>query len=308
MKDISKQFLIKSEEKLRTIVMPSEDELFSDSSCFYGGEKGIIDLYTLFTSLEIDDVNQILDSTDEFFNFLINTKAYQTDRLVKKAIDQARRSLRRDMRVFFHESKFANTVYELSPTNPQNAHILDVGPGEVPYSSLVLATKTNQVSAMDKSYLFSIESLKRMNVNAFNTYFDENTSVDDFDFVVGSCPCTAIPYIVQKCVEQNKPYFMLLCDCATYNTSIPILNDFAKKRKFTWNSILPEIDPNIKFYDDYAFNLDATPEQVKNVISHIFDPHTIQKLPSIKPRRAMLDEPNTMILQATPNGYEWTKE
>ena len=167
MKEISKQFLIESQDKLRTIVMPSEEDLFGNSSYFFSGENGIIDLYTQFTSFEIDNIYQILDLTDEFFDFLMNTKAYQTDRVVKKAVDSARRNIRRDMRVFFHESKFANTVYELSPTKPQNAHILDVGPGEIPYSSLALATQTKQVSAMDKSFLLSVESLKRMNVNAF---------------------------------------------------------------------------------------------------------------------------------------------
>lgn len=308
MKDISKQFLIESEKNLRAIVMPSEDDLFGDSSSFFDGENAIIDLFTQFSSFEIDDINQILDSTDEFFDFLMSTKTYQTDRLVKKAIDQARRSLRRDMRVFFHESKFANTVYELSPTSPQNSHILDVGPGEVPYSSLVLATETKKVSAMDKSFLFSIESLKQMNVNAFNTYFDQNTNIDDYDFVVGSCPCTAIPYIVDKCVKQNKPYFILLCDCATYSTQIPIMNDFAMQKKFTWNQILPELDPNIKFYDDYAFNLDASPEQVKAVIEQVNDPYTQNKLKSIKPRRLILDEPDTLVLKPTSNGYEWVKE
>ena len=308
MKDISKQFLVDSEKNLRAIVMPSEEDLFGNSSYFFSGKNGIIDLYTLFTAYEIDDVNQILDATDEFFDFLIETKAYQTDRMVKKAVDSARRNIRRDMRVFFHENKFANAVYELSPSAPINSHILDVGPGELPYSSLVLATKSKQVSAMDKSYLFSIESLKRMNVNAFDIYFDQNTNVDDYDFVVGSCPCTAIPYIVEKCAKQNKPYFLLLCDCATYNTNIPILNEFAQQRKFTWNSILPELDPSIKFYEDYAFNLDATPEQVKSVIEHINNPNTQNKLKAIKDRKTMLSEPNTMILQATKNGYEWIKE
>lgn len=308
MKEISKQLLIESEDKLRAIVLPSEEDLFGNSSYFFNGENGIIDLYTLFTSLEIDNVYEVLDKTDEFFDFLINTKTYQTDRIVKKAVDSARRSIRRDMRVFYHESKFANTVYELSPTHPQNSHILDVGPGELPYSSLALATQTKQVSAMDKNFLFSIESLKRMNVNAFNTYFDQNTNIDNYDFVVGSCPCTAIPYIVDKCVKQNKPYFILLCDCATYSTTIPIMNDFAKKRKFTWNQVLPEIDPHIKFYDDYAFNLDATPEQVKAVIDQVNNPNTQNKIQSIKPRRSMLDEPATIICQATTNGYEWIKE
>ena len=32
---------------------------------------------------------------------------------------------------------------------------------------------------------------------------------------------------------------------------------------------MPDIDPNVKFYDNYAFNLDASPEQVKAVIDKI---------------------------------------
>lgn len=99
-----------------------------------------------------------------------------------------------------------------------------------------------------------------MNVVGLQQYFDKKTPISDYDIIVGRAPCTAIKPIVESCSNENKPYFLLLCDCA--------LPEAAKTDAETlgWEKILPVIDPHIRFHGRYAFNIDATPEQVKKII------------------------------------------
>ena len=285
MKQSSKEFLTSSLPHLHAMIFSDIDEYFNDfPELVYGEHNVIIDLYTMYTTYEIDDYNHIVEATNEFFEFLINSKPYQNDNSVKDSINRARRIVTRFVNKFMNldsGSSFAKTALKLSPSNPQNSHILDVGPGFAPYSSLYLANKSKKVSAMDKDYLFSTQSLSSMNVDAQKRYFDGKTDVDNYDFVVGCRPCSAIPYIVSQCEKSNKPYFLLLCDCAIYDKNNPFLKDYVHKGKFKWNEILPELDPYIKFYDDFAFNIDASPEQIKQITSNII----MKKIPRILPKR-----------------------
>ena len=301
MKEISKQFLSESIEYIRAFISPELINRFNKNSFLPSKENPIVELYSNYSSLEIDDYNLIIDATNEFFDFLTNTDIYQTDKFFSFSIHHAKKVITRMINRFSYENsgqKFANTVHNLSPTKPENAHILDVGPGVVPYSSLALATSTKKVSAMDEFFLFSNESLKSMNVNAIENYFDQNTNIDDYDFVVGSCPCTAIPYIVQKCKNQNKPYFLMLCDCATYSKKIPILNEFADLGKYTWNAILPEIDPQITIFDDYAFNIGDSPEIAKRVILNTNNTKKHSRLPTVPADKLIFDS-NDIIIETS---------
>ena len=234
-------------------------------------EDNVIDLFTLYSGLEIDEYTKIIKSSNEFFDYLQASSQYSQSKQYQKAVCSARDYICDKLLKFSYttfEKKFAETVLEISPTKPENAHILDVGSGYIPYSALALGTETKQTSTMDNEFLFAIESLKAMNVNAHLMYFDENTSVDNYDFVVGRCPCSAIPHIVSQCVKANKPYFIELCNCALPNRELYIRNANFEE-SYSWKNVLPTIDPNIKFFDDYAFNLDASPEQVKKVIDDI---------------------------------------
>lgn len=315
MKEISKQFLSESIDYLRAFISPELIDRFNKNSFLPSKENPIIELYSNYSSLEIDDYNRIIDATKEFFDFLTNSNIYQTDKFFAFAIHHAKKVITRMVSRFSYENsgqKFANTVHNLSPTKPENAHILDVGPGIVPYSSLALATSTKKVSAMDDFFLFSNQSLQAMNVNAIEEYFDQNTNIDDYDFVVGSCPCTAIPYIVQKCKNQNKPYFLMLCDCATYSKKIPILNEFAELGKYTWSSILPEIDPKITIFDDYAFNLGSNPDLVKRIILNSNNAKKHNRLPTFYADKILFDSADIQIkasdLTQSTLSLEWFKQ
>lgn len=265
----------------------------------------IIELYTMYTGIEIVDYERIIDATNEFFDYLISTNAFKNSRQMQSATLAAQNVITPKIAKFSYntfEKMFAETILELSPTSPQNSHILDVGPGIIPYSSLAIATEAKNVSAMDKEFLFAIESLKAMNVNAIDMYFDENTSIDDYDFVVGRCPCSAIPHIVKKCKEANKPYFLELCNCALPNRKI-YLRDEHFREVYSWKNVLPDIDPNIKFYEDYAFNLDASPEQVKSVISKIHESVKPSKRFEVPAKKLVLPA-NTVITTSTSKNEE----
>lgn len=262
MKDISLQFL---------------NDAVSQSPLLY--KDDIIELYTMYTAIEIDSYEIIIDATNEFFDYLIGTNAFKNSRQMQSATLAAQNVIAPKISKFSYntfEKMFAETILELSPISPQSSHILDVGPGIIPYSSLAIAREAKNVSAMDKKFLFAVESLKAMNVNAIDMFFDENTSIEDYDFIVGKCPCSAIPHIVKKCKELNKPYFLELCNCALPNRKIYLRDDHLREA-YSWKNVLPDIDPNIKFYEDYAFNLDASPEQVKNVIERIYESITPSK-------------------------------
>lgn len=231
----------------------------------------VIELYTLYTGLEIDEYEKIINSTNEFFDYLESTYEYRNHRQFQNAVKSAENFLsNKIMKFSYHtfEKKFAEISLELSPTKPENAHILDVGSGKIPYSSLAMARETKKVSSMDKEFIFAIESLKAMNVDALDMYFVQDTPVDDYDFVVGKCPCSAIPHIVAQCAKANKPYFLELCNCALPNRKLYIRNDDFEE-SYSWKNVLPDVDPNIKFFGEYAFNLDASPEQVRKIIEDI---------------------------------------
>lgn len=272
MKESSKNFLASSLPHLRELIFADLDEYFEDvSDLAYEEHNAIVDLYTMYSSYEIDSYNHIVGATSEFFDFLINSEPYKNDSFVRDSINRAKRIVNRYInrfRFLNEGSSFAQTALELSPSNPEDSHFLDIGPGFTPYSSLYIANSAKKVSAMDKDFLFSTKSLSNMNVDAQKKYFDAQTSVDNYDFVVGCRPCSAIPYIVSQCKTANKPYFLKLCDCAIYDKNTPLLDYFASKGMFKWNEILPELDPSIKLYNDYAFNIDATPEQINRITSN----------------------------------------
>ena len=266
----------------------------------------VVELYKLFSAVEIDEYEKIIDSTNDFFGFLRGHLQFVINPKFKVAVESAESIILPMANKFGHDSfekKFAETVLELSPTRKSDAHILDVGPGKMPYSSLALATETKKVSAMDKEFIFAIESLKNMNVDALENYFTEITPVEDYDFVVGKCPCSAIGHIVANCAKANKPYFLELCNCAVPGRKT-WLRDEHGNEVHTWKNVLPDIDPNVKFYDNYAFNLDASPEQVKAVIERIHGSIVQSKRFKVPAKNLII--PTSEIVETTVTTGKWT--
>lgn len=225
----------------------------------------LTNLFKEFSTREIKSIDDVRKSGIEFFRFIkthknkIIRKTASPDGFFEEAeriaagLEYATNPVhQKDKRLFVDISK--------EFMSSRNTKILDVGSGVVPFSSYLFAQEYDHVSAMDK-FIVTLEFLESLNIDGIEEYFKPDTSVSDYDFVVGKCPCSAIPYMVDNCIKDNKPYFIELCEC-----ELPKINPYTGKRPANWQEILVEMDSGIRFYDDYAFHIDATDEQAKRMI------------------------------------------
>lgn len=235
---------------------------------FLNDDYTFIDLFKgFYAEKEFSSKEQLLSGINEFFNFLkqhIPYIRFNPNTILLGMIPNIIESSRQNILNLFNEKTFkepADFVSNVSTIlGSNNVNLLDVGPSPNAASSLLFANKIKKVTAMDSHFYLSIQALKNMNVVALQEYFNKNTPITDYDIIVGRAPCTAIKPIVENCTKENKPYFLLLCDCA--------LPDKLKtnSESLGWENVLPEIDPKVRFHGRYAFNIDATPEQVKHLI------------------------------------------
>lgn len=268
MRDSNRQWLINF---LKTHYL-NEEYTFSDL------------FYQYYSELEFESIDEYISEIDEFFDFLLNHISFMkyTSSTIPEKIPSIIEGVRGNAKMNFSgnmfesQKAFATQVAELLE-NPTETKVLDVGPGHFPISSLFLAKKTKQVTAMDAYFFLSQQALQNMNVMPLNQLFDTNTDISNYDIVVGRAPCSAIRPIVIACQKANKPYFLHLCDCALP----PAFK--ANTTSLGWENMLPNIDPNIRFHGQYAFNLDISPEKIRDVLSsYSFKEEIRQKRYSIK--------------------------
>ena len=224
------------------------------------------DVFKEFSTYTIHSVEDMLTAPEAFENFLnVNYDCFnfENNEEAQKFETETPLFLRRlhpltRAKIHYKHKPYSKACVEIAPFKEQTK-ILEVGSGFIPYSSMVMAKEFDNLTSMDK-FMFSPESLKHFNINAVEGYFNKDTSVEDYDFIVGRRPCSAIESIVQNASKANKPYFLQLCCCD--------LENIAKREGIyrEWEDILPEYDPNIKFIDNYAFNIDATVGQVSNIL------------------------------------------
>ena len=188
------------------------------------------------------------DEEDEFF---ISSIAYDKLRAFKPVANKYFRTYR------VHQEQFAREVEELVG-HDKTARILEVGSGEVPYSSMLLGRDGYNVTSMDNFYV-SEECLAKFNVKSFRQMFNATTSVKNYDIVVARRPCSAIENIVSNCHRERVPYFMRLCGCNAPGGHIS-----------GWRNILSSIDEDIQYNSAYAYNLEGSsfnePSKIKDLI------------------------------------------
>jgi len=141
-----------------------------------------------------------------------------------------------------HQENFAHQIDSLL-CGDTSTKILEVGAGNIPYSSIILGGIGYDITSMDDIYLPS-DVLQRFGVKSNRSLFDRKTKVKDYDIVVGRKPCSAIKSIVRNCAEAKTPYYLRLCACALQSGNIK-----------DWKRILPRIDEEVKFKGAYAYNL-----------------------------------------------------
>lgn len=123
--------------------------------------------------------------------------------------------------------------------------ILDIGSGEIPYSSFLLAhDNMGKIDSMDL-FTLSDRTIENLDCTPHNEYFADDTDIKYYDFIIANRACSAIEPIVKQCAKAKKPYFMRLCHCEAPGGTID-----------GWKEYLKNIDSKIHFEDDYAFNLD----------------------------------------------------
>ena len=226
------------------------------------------ELYNLFITLEVKDVVSLLHSPNDFQDFvieninLIKSEQPMLQYTLRVALERFKSKLVKKLEYAFSTSNamFAKTVDALAPS--EQTRILDVGSGEIPSSSILLGGLKHKVTSMDSLIILPKDALANLNVTLDKRFFGKNLPVQDFDFVVGKYPCNAIIPIVEECSAANKPYLIKLC-----NHNIPGFKFDTLDWREGWKRILPNIDKYIKFYDEYAFNIDLSDEAVKKIIT-----------------------------------------
>ena len=244
----------------------------------YGVTTCLTSCYKIFTTLEVQTLEDLKNSPINYRNFLmrnLHILKEQTNKSREAVIDDIEfftKSLKGKMGTYLTQAveEYANIVKDLFP-NHKNTHILDVGAAFIPYSAFLEGEAFDKVSAMDYNFLLPDETMQVLNVNAIHSLFDKDTPVSQYDIVVGKQPCTAIKHMVKNCKDENKPYFIQLCNC-------DLLGRYYDDYDYGWDDVLPFIDPNVKIYGDYAFNLDASEDQVKKII----EKYTPKPLPKYK--------------------------
>lgn len=239
------------------------NELFNHP---YGtsGEYDIIKLFKIYTSYEVKSFNDIYKEHKNFLYFVHDNIELFTG----APRDAQGKMSSEDERSIIHMARYLSLKLNSLHSKFYEAHrkdqeafvdvvekiignskinLLEVGSGALPYSSILLAHDIGKMSSMDQ-FIISHESLESLDINPIDKYFDKDTEISAYDFIVGQKPCSAIGEIVRKCGKSKKPYFLQLCEC-----------DAPSHNLKSWEGYLKLFDPNIKFSQNtnYAYNLDA---------------------------------------------------
>lgn len=238
----------------------------------YGKDRdySLFEIFKKYADKEIKEISDIVDRGQDFIRFIKKNQK----KLLKEASLYGCETFEDDfidvdyaLNLFSKPNRseenyaFAELINYFTGVNDK---ILDVGAGAIPYSSILLAKKDKDVTAMDK-LMFSEALLKKFGVGANDGLFEEDTDISGFDYVVGNRPCGAIGQMVENCKQQNKAYIINLCHCE--------VGKYARKmgiRTDNWFDILPEIDGKIKVYDNFVTNLDVGEEEFEKVVKKYF--------------------------------------
>lgn len=219
----------------------------------------ILKLFKIYTSLEFTKFTDLTKNHKSFYDFcnyninqILEHVSSENDNSKKRIIAEARHLYHRleSLSSKFYEQYykeqelFVKKVEDIVGSTP--CSILEVGSGDIPYSSILLGRSLHKIASMDK-FIISDDSLLSLNITPFDKYFDSETRVEGYDIVVGQKPCSAIKPIVQNCASSKTPYFLELCECNAPTRELS-----------SWKEILSLYDPNIKFSKnfDYAYNLE----------------------------------------------------
>ena len=179
-------------------------------------EKSFFDLFKEYSRTMIKTYEDFDNSSNLFWDFFsnhIDLIAKQMPNMSKGKILSRGKTLNSILASNgkVEHQNFVDTV--TNATGRRDIHVLDVGPGSVPTSSIMMGREFDKVSAMDRSFRLSNESLNSLNVNPIEEYMNRDTDVRNYDMVVGCMPCSAIDVMVYLCAKYKKPYVIKTCAC-----------------------------------------------------------------------------------------------
>lgn len=234
------------------------NQLFTNK-CLSTEPYDMEELFKIFAEQEITTFDELLNYTlaQEFKEFVLdhiddfkNPKSHESN-------DEKEREIRANVHKIVTplavlKYKFYTREQEAYVKNVEDVlggekkKILDIGSGEIPYSSFLLAH--DNMGKIDSMDLFTISdrTIENLGCTPHNEYFVDDTDIKYYDFIVANRACSAIEPIVKQCVKAKKPYLMKLCHCEAPGGTID-----------GWKEYLKNIDNGIQFGEnDYAFNLD----------------------------------------------------
>lgn len=221
-------------------------------------------LFKIFSAYEITCPADTKKAVDEFYDFIDSFKKIifkdmkDTPKLISYSAKALHLLFERPLTPL--QIAFSSLVTELAPKGKDTA-ILEVGAGMYPKTAISLAQHFKSVTAVDKQFILSINSMDCMNVRALEECFDINAQIKDYDFIIGRRPCSAIESIVKLAKEENKPYFIELCECL-----LPENPDPSVYKDWGWKYVLPKYDEGIQFTSGYAYNLGSANDKAKKLI------------------------------------------
>ena len=240
----------------------------------FNTDKVLHELLRKYDDIEKFDIDNILDYIEDFFNFVCEDRVEQAlsdNRSVRNYdVDKMLNEMHYiqvALGYFFdgleqeRQEGFASVVENCLPNS--DCHILDVGSGCIPYSSIVLASHGYKVDAMDK-FILSDDVIKSYGVNPKHGYFHKKVNTKPYSIVVGRKPCEAIASIATNCVKRYKPFIIDLCDCSLHKEHKKNGDSYTR-----WEDYMYDLDPKINIYDGFAYKLDNISNRyVEDVIDH----------------------------------------
>jgi len=169
---------------------------------------------------------------------------------------------------FSNDSKFAFQLMSDFPAN-EFQRVLEVGCGDNFSIANILSQNDYNVILMDSKLnteLFKEKFGSEDKVTAIKKRFicdkaatsHKGTDLSSYNCVIGFKPCKATEHIIRQCINQNKPFILLVCNC----THKSVVDGRTFPNKDEWLKYLQEISKEVKIIRnkegfDYATNLES---------------------------------------------------
>lgn len=137
-------------------------------------------------------------------------------------------------------AEFVDAASELL-INGSKTKTLDVGAGQIPLSSFMLADGHENISAMDHFFI-PTQTIERFHVTPRDEYLTPLTDVSEYEMLIANTPCAGTRDMIRVAAENNLPYFIRFCDCGLPHRK------HGKKPVKNWQKVLQKLDPRMRIF------------------------------------------------------------